>query len=237
MRGRPAKDNRAAQPFLAALAVGVLGAALPAAAQTPDAPLIEAATLGFRVLFTVLVAVVVPVYLVKYGPANFLWFSDIGLLGIAAALWLEQRLLGSMMALAVLLPETLWLLSFATGAIAKGRGVTTLATYMFDARIPLSLRVLSAAFHVALPPGALWLLYLYGYDDRALVAQTLLAWLVLPATLWLAPPEKNVNWVRGFGHPPRRSIPLPLHFGLVMAAYPLLVYLPTHWLLARCFGD
>src|SRR5262245_1246493 len=102
-----------------------------------------------RLLFAGLVAVVVPVYLVKYGPANFLWFSDIGLLGVCAALWLEQRLLGSMMALAVLLLETVWLVSFVTGAIAPGHGVTTLAAYMFDARIPFFLRALSGAFHLA----------------------------------------------------------------------------------------
>lgn len=216
---------------MAALSLGALAVSSSATAQTLDLSLIEAASVGFRVLFTVLVAVVVPVYFVKYGPANFLWFSDIGLFGICAALWLEQPLLGSMMALAVLLPETLWLVSFLTGAIAKGRGVGTLAAYMFDARIPFLMRALSGAFHLALPPGALWLVYRYGYDDRALLAQTMLAWLVLPATLWLAPPEKNINWVRGLGHPPRLRLPLPLHFTLAMLAYPLLVYLPTHLLL------
>jgi hypothetical protein len=225
-----------AKTVTAALFIGALTAP-SLAAQTVDPAIMEATNVGMRTLFTVLVAVVVPVYLVKYGPANFLWFSDIGLLGICAALWLEQPLLGSMMALAVLLPETLWLVSFATGAIARERGVTTLATYMFDARIPFFLRALSGAFHLALPPGALWLVYYYGYDERAFVAQTLLAWVVLPATLWLAPPEKNVNWVRGIGHPPRRRMPLPLHFGLVMLVYPLLIYLPTHLLLARYFDQ
>jgi hypothetical protein len=43
--------------------------------------------------------------------------------------------------------------------------------------------------------------------------------------------------VRGFGHPPRRRIPLPLHFGLVMLIYPFLIYLPTHLLLQRYFGE
>jgi hypothetical protein len=218
-----------------ALAIGALVVSSSVPAQTLDPSTIEAVDIGFRILFALLVAVVVPVYLVKYGPANFLWFSDIGLLGICAALWLEQRLLGSMMALAVLLPETLWLVSFVSGAIAGRSGVTTLATYMFDARIPFFLRALSGAFHFSLPPGALWLVYHYGYDGRALVAQTILAWLVLPATLWLAPPEKNVNWVRGIGHPPRLRMPLALHFGILMLIYPLLVYLPTHWLLTRYF--
>jgi hypothetical protein len=107
---------------------------------------------------------------------------------------------------------------------------------MFDPRISLFMRALSGAFHFALPPAALWVVYRYGYDERALIAQTLLAWLVLPVTLWLAPAEKNINWVRGLGHPPRPRLPLAAHFALMMLAYPLLIYLPTHWLLERYFG-
>ena len=86
-----------AKTVMAALVIGALTAPSLAAAQTLDPAIIEAASMGMLARFTVLVAVVVPVYLVKYGPANFLWFSDIGLLGICAALWLEQRLLGSTM--------------------------------------------------------------------------------------------------------------------------------------------
>src|SRR5688572_6001373 len=133
---------------MAAVAIGVLTASSLASAQPLDPSLSAAVDIAFRTLFTVLVVVIVPVYLVKYGPANFLWFSDIGLLGICAALWLDHRLLGSMMALAVLLPETVWLVSFLAGAIARQRGgVFSLAAYMFDTRIPLFLRALSGAFH------------------------------------------------------------------------------------------
>lgn len=221
---------------VAALGTAAAIASSVALAQPPQLADADSVTWAFRALFTVLVAVVVPVYIVKYGPSNFLWFSDIGLFGLFAALWLEHRLLGSMMAVAVLLPETLWLVSFASGAIAKGRGMSTLAMYMFDVRIPLYLRLLSGAFHFVLPPAAIWVVYRYGYDMRALAAQTLLAWIVLPATLWLTPAEKNVNWVRGFGHPPRTPLPLPLHFALVMLAYPLVIYWPTHWLLGTLFG-
>lgn len=219
--------------LVAALVVSVALAWWPASAQSLENAPLGTIALAFRIAFTALVAVVVPVYLIKYGPANFLWFSDIGLLGIFAALWLENALLGSMMALAVLLPETVWLVSFLSGVLARGRAISTLASYMFDPSIPLYLRVLSSSFHLALPPGALWLIYRYGYDERALVAQTLLAWIVLPLTLWLAPPAKNINWVRGFGHPPRTPLPLPTHFALVMLLYPLAIYAPTHWLLAR----
>jgi hypothetical protein len=217
----------------ALLAVAIGGSiAWPLALGQPlDAHTPEAVTIVLRALFTALVAVIVPVYFVKYGPANFLWFSDIGLFGITAALWLESPLLGSMMALCVLLPETLWLVSLLTGVLTRGRAATTLAAYMFDAKIPRHLRALSLVFHTALLPGALWLVYRYGYDSRALGAQWLLAWIVLPATLWLAPRQKNINWVHGFGHPPRTPFRPGLHFALMLLVYPALVYLPAHWLL------
>lgn len=190
----------------------------------------DTVTLLFRILFTALVVVIVPVYAKKHGPANFLWFSDIALFGVCAAFWLESSLLGSMMALIILIPETVWVLSFVSGVLTRGGGLTTLAAYMFDPAIPRWLRAISL-FHLALPPAAIWLVYRYGYDERALVAQTLVAWVVVPLTLWLAPPEKNVNWVRGFGHPPRTPLPLPAHVAFMMLAWPLLIYLPTHWLL------
>ncbi len=97
--------HTSARSLIVALALGSLLAWLAAFGQTPGETPTDAVTWAFRILFTVLVAVIVPVYLVKYGAVNFLWFSDIGLLGIFAALWLENQLLGSMMALAVLLPE------------------------------------------------------------------------------------------------------------------------------------
>jgi len=187
-------------------------------------------TLAFALLFTAMTAVIVPVYYVQHGPANFLWFSDIALLGLTIALWLESPLIASTIAVGVLLPEAVWVASFL-GGLFFGRTLSTLAGYMFDPSIPRYLRGLSL-FHLALPPAILWMLYRYGYDERALVVQTLVAWVVLPATYFLAPPEKNVNWVRGFGHPPKSIVPPRWHVLLMMVAYPLVVYLPTHWLLS-----
>jgi len=186
-------------------------------------------TLAFALLFTAMTAVIVPIYYKQHGPANFLWFSDIALVGMTIALWLESPLIASMMAVGVLLPEAVWVASFL-GGLLFNRSVSSLAGYMFDPTLPRYLRALSL-FHLALPPAMLWMLYRYGYDERALPAQTALAWLVLPATFLLAPPEKNVNWVRGFGHPPKSPVPPRLHLLLMMIGYPLVVYLPTHWLL------
>ena len=214
---------------IAVVTLAALAAGTETYAQTLELPDANTIDLAFRLLFTVLVAVIVPVYLVKYGPANFLWFSDIGLLGIFAALCSRVRCSAARWRSRCC--RMLWIVSFVTGAFARGRGATTLASYMFDTSIPLYLRLLSCSFHFSLPPGALWLVYRYGYDERALAAQTMLAWVVLPATLWLAPAEKNVNWVRGFGHPPSRRVPLGVHFALVMLMFPLAVYVPTHFLL------
>ena len=59
--------------------------------------------------YTLFVAVLVPIYLRHYGPANFLWFSDVALLATVPGLWAESSLILSAMTVAVGLPEILWL--------------------------------------------------------------------------------------------------------------------------------
>ena len=61
-------------------------------------------SLRLKVLYTIFVCVLVPAYWHEYGPANFLWGSNIALLTMCVALWTENRLLPSMAALGVLLP-------------------------------------------------------------------------------------------------------------------------------------
>jgi hypothetical protein len=74
-----------------------------------------------------------------------------------------------------------------------------------------------------------------GYDLRVLVAQTALASTVLPLSYWLTDPHKNVNWVFGPGSEPQKKIPALLYLALLMSAFPLLIYLPTHGLLRMLF--
>jgi hypothetical protein len=70
--------------------------------------------IGLKIAHTAFVAVLVPVYWRYYGPANFLWFSDVALLGIMAGLWLESTLRISMMAVSALLPELAWNMDLLT---------------------------------------------------------------------------------------------------------------------------
>jgi hypothetical protein len=183
--------------------------------------------LAVKLSYTGFLGVLVPVYAWSHGPGNFLWFSDIGLFLAGGALWLESPLLASTAAVGVLALELGWNVDFLAGGRLLG-----LASYMFDPHEPAFLRALSL-FHVALPPLLVWLLRRLGYDRRALVAQTALAWLVLPATYLLTDPAENVNWVFGPGGAPQTLVPGPLYLAALMVGLPLLVFLPTHLVLRR----
>ena len=187
-----------------------------------------------KVAYTLMVAVIVPVYLAYYGPANFLWFSDVALVVTGVALWLESPLLVSMMTVGVLLPELLWNVTLFT-RLVTGIRVSGLADYMFDTRIPKWIRALSL-FHVVLPVLMLWMLHRLGYDPRALPAQTALAWVILPLTYAVTKPEDNINWVYGPGARPQRQISPPLYLAFVLILFPLIVYVPTHLLLLAALG-
>ncbi len=185
----------------------------------------EPIALGLKIAYTLFLAVLVPAYWAHYGPRNFLWFSDIALLGAGAALWLESPLLASMMMLAVLLPECAWNLDFF-GRLLTGRRMFGMSAYMFERERPRFVRALSL-FHVPLPIGLVWLVHRLGYDRRAWLCQSLLALVVLPVSYWLTDPAENVNWVHGLGAPQRR-LPPWLYLALLIVAFSLVLYLPPH---------
>jgi hypothetical protein len=177
----------------------------------------------------------VPVYWWHYGPANFLWASNVALLVTVLALWLESSLLVSMMALSVLIPELGWVVDFTVRLIAGPEIVNFGGTrYMFDPTIPLFVRCLSL-YHALLPVFLLWVIHRLGYHRRALPAQTLLCWIVLPLSYLLSSAEANINWIFGFVDPPQQWLPAAVYMLFLMVLYPLLLFLPTHLLLRRVF--
>jgi hypothetical protein len=190
--------------------------------------------LWLKITYTLFVCVLVPIYWRQYGPANFLWFSDIALLALVPALWLESPLLISMMALAVVLPELAWNIDYFF-RLATGASVIGLTNYMFDANIPRYIRGLSL-FHVALPLLLVWMLHRLSYDRRALFWQTIVAAVILPLSYFVSNPRDNINWVYGFGEQQQRFISAPLFVLLLMLMFPLVIYLPMHLLLDRLFG-
>jgi len=200
--------------------------------------------LAAKLAGTVFLAVLVPVYLSTYGPANFLWFCDAALILTVAGLWLESSLLISMCAVGILLPQCLWLADFGSNLL--GFRFLGLTGYMFDPQLPLFTRGLSL-FHGWLPLLLIWLLGRLGYDKRALSAWTsLAAGLVLvcylftpPAGAHLANPNLpiNINYIYGFNdRQPQSWVKQNLYVILWLGVLWLVAFLPTHLALHKLFA-
>jgi hypothetical protein len=187
--------------------------------------------LWLKIAYTLFLCVVVVVYWRKYGAGNFLWFSDVALFLTVPALWLESGLLASTAALSIVMLDLGWNVDFF-GRLLTGRSLLGLSKYMFDRTIPLPVRLLSL-FHIWFPLLLLWMVYRLGYDERALVVQTVLAWVVLAVSYWVTDPSENINWVYGLRGEQQKSMPGRLHLALLMFGLPLFVYLPTHLVLKK----
>ena len=201
--------------------------------MSPESALLP---LWLKLAYTGFLAVMIPTYALRAaaGPSNFLWFSDIAVIVTGLALWLESSLLASMMAVAVLLPEILWNLSVGSRVLV-GRSVYGIAEYMFHPHEHWYLRALSL-FHVFMPIVLVWLLIVLGYDERALVAQTILSAIVFVLTYLVSDPRYNINRVFGPGSLPQRRLHPIAYLVLVITLWPLLIYVPTHLLLNTLFG-
>ncbi|WP_404400995.1 hypothetical protein LG288_00595 [Idiomarina seosinensis] len=185
--------------------------------------------LWLKIAYTIMTLIIIPVYWHRLGPTNFLWFSDIALILMVPALWLENRLIASTMAVAVLLLELSWAADFFSGG-----QLTQVALYMFKDDTAGLIKLLSATFHLALPPVLLLMLIKYGYDKRAYPLQIIIALIVIPLTYLLSGPEQNINWVYGFGEQ-RTSLSPLVYLPLLTAGFILLIYTPSHFIFKRLF--
>ncbi|HYT58039.1 MAG TPA: hypothetical protein VEQ38_25310 [Verrucomicrobiae bacterium] len=197
-----------------------------------------------KVAYFAFVAIVVPSYWVTYTPWNFLYFCDIALLITGVAIWIESPLLVSMQAVAITIPQLLWVVDFLFRLIA-GVHITGVTGYMLDSSIPLFLRALSL-FHGWLPFFLLWLLSRLGYERRALGIQSVVAIMVLLISYLFAPAPPpsashpnwavNINYVYGLDdqHPQTMMAPW-LWLLFIMAVTVIAIYLPTHFVLRRVF--
>jgi hypothetical protein len=201
--------------------------------------------LALKLAFTAFMAVLVPVYWTKYGPANFLYFCDLALIFTLVAVWFENRLCASMAAVGIILPQiVLWCGDFAAHFIGiKFNGMTD---YMFDPHRSLFLRGLSL-FHGWLPFLLLFVVAKLGYDRRAAWAWTVLAWAAMLISYFFlpAPGAKlanplaavNVDYVRGFSETAAQMwIPGWAWLTFLLVALPVLVIFPTHLILNKFWG-
>jgi hypothetical protein len=186
----------------------------------------------FKLAYSLAVVVFIVIYWPRHGPSNFLWFSDIALIGAVPAMWLESGLIAGVLACMVLLPEILWNVDYGLRLVLR-RPITGLTDYMFDPSIPRWLRGVSL-FHVPLPLVLIWLVAAYGYPETSLAVSAGVGAVVLVLSYLFSTPEKNINWVFGLGRI-QRGLPQPLYLGIQYLGFVLLVFLPTHWLLSWWF--
>jgi hypothetical protein len=191
------------------------------------------------------VCVLVPYYLRTYGPTNFLYFCDVALLMALVAVWKEDALWASMPAVGILAPQALWMVDFVGGFL--GLHVVGMTAYMFRPGIPLVARGLSL-FHFWLPLFLLWLMKRLGYDRRAFVAWTAVAWALILVCYFLMPVPPvphdnpnlpvNINYVYGLSDAkPQQCMPPLAYLGLLVVGLPMCVFLPTHLILRRVFPE
>ncbi len=168
--------------------------------------------LALKLGYLAFAAVLVPVYITRYGLTNFLWFSNLALLGGLVAVWLESRRLASMFLVSVGLLELGWIGDFLLALTQGGDPPLGLAAYMFDPKLPLYLRALSL-YHIPLPFLLLWVVWRLGYDQRAWQLWVPIGWSVLILSYFLAPPGNNINWTQD----PKGIINLTLPDGIWLA--------------------
>jgi hypothetical protein len=206
--------------------------------------------LWVKVAYTAFMAILIPVYLKNYGPTNFLYFCDVAAIMTLVAVWTESPLLLSAALVGIFLPQMLWVADFLVevGARAAGKDVhlTGMTSYMF--RPPFFLRFLSF-FHFWLPFLLAWLVWRVGYDRRALLLWTGIAWVLVTVCFAFLPapsPTKdadgkdlrnadvpvNVNYVYNIASDEKKQewMEENAYFALYVAALFVVVYLPTHLL-------
>ena len=212
----------------------------PAAHPSPPAGV----PMWLKLAYTAFIAVLVPTYWWNYGPTNFLYFCDVALLLVLIGIWRESALLVSMAGVGILAPQALWVADFL--AELCGGQLTGMTAYMFNHDRSLFLRGLSL-FHGWLPFLIVFLVWRLGYDRRACARWTVLAWGLLLVCYFLLPGPRadaasiaspvNINYVRGMSDTVAQSwMPPPAWLGCLLVGLPLVVYLPTHLVLAKVFG-
>jgi hypothetical protein len=182
-----------------------------------------------QIAMAIFLIILIPYYWHRYGLANFLWLSDVGLFLTALALWFHSPLCISMVTIGILPLEILWMVEYFL-RLFTGINLFSITDYMFNPNYPRTLRALSY-FHIFVPVICLWYLFSWGYDSRAIFYQTILNSLVLIACYTLTSPKENINWVFMPYIKQWKKISPFSWFLFLLAGTPILVMWPLHFVL------
>jgi hypothetical protein len=175
------------------------------------------------------VVVWVPAYWRVWGWPNFLHLCDIAVILTCIGLWRGSAVLLSSQAISSILPDLLWCLD-AGGRLLFSRHLFGGTEYMWDARFPLGVRLLSL-FHIFVPVLLVWSLGRVGYDRRSWLLQSAIATVLLVVSRFFDP-ALNINYA--FRDPllNRSWGPAPAHLALMLIGLIAVFYWPTHVALA-----
>ncbi len=173
-----------------------------------------------------------PAYWHTWGAANFLHLCDLAVIFTCVGLWADNALLLSSQAISSLVIDSAWTLD-VIWRFLFGHHLIGGTEYLFDARSPLWVRLLSL-FHIVMPLFLLWALHRVGYDRRGLGLQSAIAFLAFIASR-LAGAAANINFsfTDPFFH--RAWGPAPVHIVLTYVVLVVFVYFPTHLVLKKLF--
>jgi hypothetical protein len=174
----------------------------------------------------------IPAYFHYWGWANLLHLCDVAVILSFIGIWWANPLLLSSQAVSSLAPGLFWILDVGW-RLTAGRYLIGGTDYMWDARYPLWVRLLSS-FHVGLPLVLLWTLRRVGYDKRALGLQAAIAAVLLIVSRFLSA-EINMNYAYRDPVFNRAWGPAPVHLAAAFIIIAGLVYWPTHLLLGWIF--
>lgn len=177
-------------------------------------------------------AVWLPAYFRVWGWANLLHLCDVAVILTFAGIWLANPLLLSSQAVGSVAAGIFWFTD-VTWRLVTGRFLVGGTDYMWDARYPLWVRLLST-FHVGLPLVLLWTLRRVGYDRRALALQAAIAAFLLIVSRFLSA-ELNLNYAYRDPIFHRAWGPAPVHLAVIFIPLVVLIYWPTHVLLCWLF--
>lgn len=170
-----------------------------------------------------------PAYFRFWGWTNLLHLCDVAVILTFFGIWLANPVLLSSQAVSSLAAGVFWV-SDVGWKLATGRYLVGGTDYMWDAKYPLWVRLLST-FHIGLPLVLLWTLRRVGYDKRALALQAVIAAVLLVVSRFLSA-DLNMNYA--FRDPVlhRSWGPAPAHLALTLFVTVVVIYWPTHALLA-----
>lgn len=172
----------------------------------------------------------VPAYWSVWGWPNFLHLCDVAVILACIGLWRGSAVLLSSQAVNSMFADLVWCLDVGW-RLLFGRHLVGGTEYMWDARFPLWVRLLSL-FHVFLPVLLVWSLRRTGYDRRGWLLQSAIA-AVLMVAARLFEPARNLNYAYRDPLFNRSWGPAPVHIVVMLLPLIGIIYWPTHLVLAR----